>query len=148
MIIQFQPPCYVQGCQPLHQAAQSHRALTGHSLQISLSICHFLAQMQVTYFNFIVNNYVINLIKTTKMTSWKAYTICWHAGSHSYSYFSLLFHISLYFASSFNFCLHFYIQLFNFEDANSICLVCTTSQYNETTVYGHVYTLSMVIHTS
>ena len=24
MIIQFQPPCYVQGCQPPNQAAQSH----------------------------------------------------------------------------------------------------------------------------
>ena len=24
MIIEFQPPCYVQGCQPLGQAAQSH----------------------------------------------------------------------------------------------------------------------------
>ena len=24
MIIWFQPPCYVQGCQPLYQAAQSH----------------------------------------------------------------------------------------------------------------------------
>jgi len=24
MTIQFQPPCYVQGCQPPHQAAQSH----------------------------------------------------------------------------------------------------------------------------
>jgi len=24
MIIQFQPPCYVQGCQPADQAAQSH----------------------------------------------------------------------------------------------------------------------------
>ena len=24
MIIEFQPPCYVQGCQPLDQAAQSH----------------------------------------------------------------------------------------------------------------------------
>ena len=24
MIIEFQPPCYVHGCQPLDQAAQSH----------------------------------------------------------------------------------------------------------------------------
>jgi len=24
MIIKFQPPCYLQGCQPQHQAAQSH----------------------------------------------------------------------------------------------------------------------------
>ena len=24
MIIEFQPPCYVQGCQPLDRAAQSH----------------------------------------------------------------------------------------------------------------------------
>jgi len=24
MIIEFQPPCYVQGCQPLDQDAQSH----------------------------------------------------------------------------------------------------------------------------
>ena len=51
MIIEFQPPCYVQGCQPLDQAAQSHiqpglECLQGwgiHSLLgWAVPVCHHL----------------------------------------------------------------------------------------------------------
>lgn len=41
----------------------------GHSLQVSPSVCHSLALMQATYFNFIVHTYLINFIKTTLASS-------------------------------------------------------------------------------
>jgi len=45
MIIEFQPPCYVQGCQPPDQAAQSHiqpglesfQGWGSHKLQVGMS---------------------------------------------------------------------------------------------------------------